>query len=139
MSLIERGSKIKIKVWPFLMVFLIYTSEVQSQILDEKVSLYMASEDPVEQYDLFSDIMFGNSEYTKEQLLHEATLNFQRAKEKSDSRYTSMAYSFLGDAYYLSGQRDSALHFYKLQGSSIEQEANTKSAYTLGTRCFAIC
>lgn len=105
--------------------------QVASQILDDKVASYMSSKDPIAQYDLFSDIMFGNSEYSLEQLKSEADLNFKKSKQLSDLRYKSMAYSFLGDGFYLSGQRDSALHYYLLQATCLQSSAKTKSAYTL--------
>ena len=106
-------------------------NQAMGQILNEKVSDYMSSNDPVAQYDLFSDIMFGNSEYSLDQLKKEAHVNFEKSKTLSDLRYKSMAYSFLGDGYYLSGQRDSALHHYLLQAKCLQSSAASNSEYTL--------
>ena len=91
----------------------------------------MDAADPIEQYDLFSDIMFGNSDYTTAELKKEATLNLRKSETLSDSRYESMAYSILGDAYYLSGLRDSAQYYYLLQASCLDDKVTSSSHQTL--------
>ena len=101
------------------------------QVLDQKISKYMDAKDPIEQYDLFSDIMFGNSDYTTTELKNEAALNLRKSEALSDPRYESMAYSILGDAYYLSGLRDSAQYYYLLQASCLDDKVTSNSHQTL--------
>ncbi len=102
-----------------------------AQQLDDVISRYLSTDIATEQYDLFSELMFGNSEYSFKDLKKEAAINMAKAEAEHDPRYTSIAYSILGDAYYLAGKRDSAMTYYLLQAASLEGIDHTTSHLTL--------
>ncbi len=102
-----------------------------AQQLDDVISRYLSTDIATEQYDLFSELMFGNSEYSFKDLKKEAAINMAKAEAEHDPRYTSIAYSIIGDAYYLAGKRDSAMTYYLLQAASLEGIDHTTSHLTL--------